>query len=115
MIPKEDLGQILVGQLRSGELYALPASYYDFDLAVPESAVKRCAAGDASCSRIIAPVSLRQPSSTPMCPPTGQSWIRLFIEMTAHSPNSAATYIGAGLTWALANSELVNDGLCQTT
>lgn len=56
-MPKEDLGQIFVGQLRSGELYALPASYYDFDLAVPESRVKRCAPGDASCARAIAPVS----------------------------------------------------------
>ena len=63
-MPKEDLGQILVGQLRSGELYALPASYYDFDLAVPESVAKRCAAGDASCSHMIAPVSLRQPFSS---------------------------------------------------
>ena len=59
-MPKEDLGQIFVGQLRTGELYALPASYYDFDLAVPESTGKVCAPGDPSCSSVIAPVS--QPS-----------------------------------------------------
>ena len=37
VMPSEDLGQILVGQLHTGSLYALPASYYDFDLAGPDS------------------------------------------------------------------------------
>ena len=36
VMPSEDLGQILVGQLDTGSLYALPASYYDFDLAGPD-------------------------------------------------------------------------------
>ncbi len=36
VMPSEDLGQILVGQLHTGSLYALPASYYDFDLAGPD-------------------------------------------------------------------------------
>ena len=46
VMPSEDLGQILVGQLDTGSLYALPASYYDFDLAGPDI---EAAAPSGSC------------------------------------------------------------------
>ena len=53
VMPSEDLGQILVGQLHTGALYALPASYYDFDLAGPEAVPSAhsslCSADNDSC------------------------------------------------------------------
>ena len=52
-MPSEDLGQILVGQLQTGSLYALPASYYDFDLAGPDvkavAASGSCLTSDEGC------------------------------------------------------------------
>ena len=56
IMPSNDLGQIFVGQLQSGDLYALPASYYSFDLG-SESTLKPCATGDSSCTSAVALVS----------------------------------------------------------
>lgn len=55
-MPRVDLGQIFVGQLTSGELYALPASFYDFDLG-SESTAMPCSAGDISCASAVTQVS----------------------------------------------------------